>query len=117
MGLVARFLENEGFSTVVLTPIPEFQRAVGMPRVVAIQYPFGRIVGQVNDSEGQREVLLATLSCLEKARVPGQVFNLPFAWPEEPQKTTWHPPEMSPIIKLFLGDVKKAGSAARKAKT
>jgi hypothetical protein len=117
VGLVARFLENEGFSTVVLTPIPEFQRQVGMPRVVGIQYPFGRIVGQVNDPQGQREVLLSTLSCLEKAAAPGQVFHLPFVWPEEPQKTKWHPPEMSPIIKLFLGDVKKAGSDARKAKT
>lgn len=100
----------------VLTPIPEFQRTVGMPRVVGIQYPFGRIVGQVNDAEGQRKVLLETLSLLEKAEVPGQVFHLPFEWPEVPQKTMWHPPEMSPIIKLFLDDVKKAGSDARKAK-
>jgi hypothetical protein len=116
VGLVARFLENEGFSTVVLTPIPEFQRQVGMPRVVGIQYPFGRVVGEVNDAAGQREVLLKTLSFLEKANAPGQLFHLPFAWHEEPQKTMWHPPEMSPIIKLFLGDIKKAGSDARKAK-
>lgn len=100
----------------VLTPIPEFQRAVGMPRVVGIQYPFGRVIGEVNDDEGQREVLLKTLSCLEKANAPGQVFHLPFPWHEEPHKTTWHPPEMSPIIKLFLGDIKKAGSDARKAR-
>lgn len=36
MGLVARFLETEGFSTIALTPIPEFQRAVGMARVMGI---------------------------------------------------------------------------------
>jgi len=106
--LVARVLEEAGFCTVVLSPTWEFHRVVGIPRSAAIEYPYGRPVGQVGDKEGQREVLLMTLSVLEKARRPGEVWHLPFIWPEEPRKTDWHPPEMSPLIKYYLDDIKKA---------
>lgn len=97
-----------------LTVSPEFNREIGIPRVAAIEYPYGRPVGQVNDDEGQRKVLLEALSVLEKAQDPGQAFHLPFEWPEEPKDTKWHPPVASPIIKLFLEEIKKAGADARK---
>ena len=51
---------------------------------------------------------------MEKADNPGAVYHLPFTWPEEPKLTKWHPPEISPIVKLFLDQIKKAGSEARK---
>jgi hypothetical protein len=92
---------------------PEFHREVGIPRVAAIEYPYGRPVGQADDAIGQRKVLLETLSVLERAQTPGQVFHLPFTWPEVPKETQWHPPEISPIVKLFLDEIKKAGAKAR----
>jgi hypothetical protein len=106
--LAARFLEEAGFSTVVLTPTYEFTRAVGIPRSAAVEYPYGRPVGQVGDREGQRKVLLKTLEVLEKAKRPGEVWHLPFSWLEEPKKTDWQPPEMSPLIKYYLEEIKKA---------
>ena len=114
MGLVARFLEAAGFSTIVLTPIPEFQREIGIPRSAAIAYPFGRPIGQVGDVEGQRRVLLETLAFLDEAATPGEVRHLPFEWPEPPKEVKWHPPEISPIVKQFLEQIKKAGAAERK---
>ncbi|OEU51892.1 MAG: hypothetical protein BA861_10195 [Desulfobacterales bacterium S3730MH5] len=93
---------------------PEFNREIGIPRVAAIEYPYGRPVGQVNDDEGQRKVLLEALSVLEKTLEPGQVFHLPFEWPEEPKETKWHPPVASPVIKLYLDEIRKAGVEARK---
>jgi hypothetical protein len=83
-------------------------RAIGIPRSAAIAYPYGRPVGQVGDREGQRKVLLETLEVLEKAKKPGEIWHLPFTWPEEPKKTDWQPPEMSPLIKFYLEDIKKA---------
>jgi len=53
-------------------------------------------------------VLLAALAVLEDARVPGQVTHLSFQWPEDPKDTHWHPPEMSPIVKAHLADIKQA---------
>ena len=81
---------------------------VGIPRVAAIEYPYGRAIGNVHDREGQRAVLQEALSVFEKAQSPGDVFHLPFTWPEEPKKTDWQPPEMSPIIKTLLDKIKKA---------
>jgi hypothetical protein len=107
-------LEEKGFLTVTLTVSPEFNREIGIPRVAAIGYPYGRPVGQVKDNEGQRKVLLEALSVLEKAQEPGQVYHLPFEWPEDPKETKWHPPVPSPVIKLYLAEIKKAGAEARK---
>jgi len=104
-------LEKVGFSTIVLTPTHEFHRAVGIPRSAAIEYPYGRPVGQVGDREGQRRVLTEVLSVLEKAEGPGEVWHLPFTWPEEPKKTDWQPSDMSPLIKLYLEEIKKARRA------
>lgn len=93
---------------------PEFHREVGIPRVAAIEYPYGRTVGEVNDAAGQRKVLLAALSFLERARTPGEVCHRPFTWPEEPRDTKWQPPEISPIIKLYLDEIKAFGARKRK---
>jgi hypothetical protein len=112
VGQVAKFLEEEGFSTVTLTMTPEYHEEVGIPRVAAIEYPYGRPVGNVHDREGQRAVLLEALSIFVKAKSPGAVFHLPFTWPEEPKNTNWHPPEMSPIVKLQLDEIKKARKMA-----
>ena len=65
-------------------------------------------MGQVGDRKGQRNVLLKTFEVLEKAEQPGEVWHLPFTWPEEPKKTDWQPPEMSPLIRFYLEDIKKA---------
>ena len=114
VGLVSRVIEESGISTIVLTMTPEFTREVGIPRVAAIEYPYGRIVGEVHDKKGQREVLLAALAFLEDAQEPGQVRNLPFTWPEEPKHTNWHPPEISPIVKLYLDEIKAFSAKTRK---
>jgi hypothetical protein len=108
VGLAARFLEDAGFSTLILTPTYEFHKAVGIPRSAAIEYPYGRPVGEVGDKQGQRDVLLAALPMLEKAGKPGEIWHLPFTWPEAPKEADWHPPEMSPLIKLYLKDIKAA---------
>jgi len=58
-------------------------------------------VGQVNDREGQRAVLLKALEVFEKASKPGEVIHLPFTWPEKPEETDWQPKEPSPIIRMM----------------
>jgi hypothetical protein len=94
-------LEAAGISTVTLNMIWAFQRLVGMPRVAAIEHPFGRPYGDVGDARRQREVLLGALEVFERAKQPGHVEHLPFAWPEPPKETKWHPAEASPIIALI----------------
>ena len=93
-------IEAAGIPTVTLNMIWVYQNLVGMPRVAAIEHPFGRPFGDAGDAETQRAVLRAALAVFESAREPGHVEHLPFVWPEPPEKTRWHPAEPSPIIAL-----------------
>lgn len=81
-----------------------------MPRVAAIEHPFGRPFGDVGDVKTQREVLLAALRLFGAASEPGEVHHLPFRWHEDPEETHWHPAEPSPIIAL----VQKRRAAGKK---
>ncbi len=101
MGLVSRAVESAGIPTVTLNMIWPYQRIVGMPRVAAIEHPFGRPYGDVDDVETQTAVLRAALAVFETAAEPGHVEHLPFVWHEEPKETKWHPAEPSPIIALI----------------
>jgi hypothetical protein len=101
VGLVARVLEASGIPTVTLNMIWVYQRIVGMPRVAAIEHPFGRPYGDVGDTETQGAVLRAALDVFRSASEPGHVEHLPFVWHEEPKQTKWHPAEPSPIIAMI----------------
>jgi hypothetical protein len=81
---------------------------MGVPRAAGIEFPYGRPVGDVGDVDGQRDVLLRTLALLEEAQEPGELRHLPFTWPEEPKDAKWHPPEMSPLIRLYLEQIRQA---------
>jgi len=78
-----------------------YQNVVGMPRVAAIEHPFGRPYGDVGDAATQGAVLRAALDVFGKARKPGHVEHLPFVWHEDPKETKWHPAEPSPIIAML----------------
>ena len=94
-------IEAAGVPTVSLNMIWPFQKIVGMPRLAAIEHPFGRPYGDVDDAETQTAVLRAALDVFAKAREPGHVEHLPFRWPHPPEETKWHPAEPSPIIALI----------------
>ena len=101
MGLVARAIEAAGIPTVTLNMIWPYQRLVGMPRVAAIEHPFGRPFGDVGDDDTQREVLRAALAVATSATEAGEVVHLPFVWSQDPKDTKWHPAEPSPIIAMM----------------
>ena len=101
MGLVARAVENAGIPSVTLNMIWPYQKLVGMPRVAAIEHPFGRPYGDAGDADTQRAVLRAALELAASASEPGHIEHLPFRWHEEPKQTRWHPAEPSPIIALL----------------
>lgn len=80
-----------------------------MARVAAVEHPFGRPYGDVDDQDTQRAVLLAALEFAETCEVPGTVAHLPFVWHEAPKETKWHPPEPAPIIRLMKEQLAKKG--------
>ncbi len=94
-----REIEAAGFSTIILTPIPDVAQAVKVPRIAAIEYPLGRTIGQPGDTAGQLAVLRATLAALESIKTPGEVVHLPFEWTGDIKVAVGDPPSPPPIVK------------------
>ncbi|MCP4037448.1 MAG: hypothetical protein GY733_10965 [bacterium] len=100
-------VEAAGIPTVTLNMIWRFHNLVGMPRIAAIEHPFGRPYGDVGDAKTQSAVMRAALDVFGKAKGPGHIEHLPFVWHEDPKDTEWHPAEPSPIIALMKNRRKK----------
>ena len=101
MGLAQRVLEAEGIVTVSLSMIPDFTRAVGVPRLAGIAYPMSRPMGRPGDAQGQREVLRALLDLLASAQAPDSYRELPFVWPESPARARKGSDVNPPIAQLL----------------
>ena len=52
------------------------------PRACFLDYPLGNNVGIPKDADNQRAILRAALTSLPRFTAPGQIIDLPFAWPE-----------------------------------
>jgi hypothetical protein len=99
---VQREIEAAGFSTIILTPIPDVALSVCVPRIAAIEYPLGRTLGKPGDAAGQRDVLRAVLQALVSIQVPGGIVHLPFEWSPDPEKTSGEQPESPPIARHIV---------------
>jgi hypothetical protein len=75
---------------------------VSVPRLAAIEYPLGYLLGQPGDREGQLGVLRAALKALEDTTEPGTVVHLPFEWPAEAKKLNANPAENPPISNYLV---------------
>jgi len=73
-------IEQAGITTVSLSNVPDLTAAVSVPRLVAVEYPFGQIMGKPGDSDGQRAVLRGILEAVDEIRAPGGIKHLPFSW-------------------------------------
>ena len=67
MGLVQREIEAAGMSTITLSPMPDWTQAMGVPRLVGVEYPLGLTVGRPGDKVMQTAVLRDTLRALVEA--------------------------------------------------
>jgi hypothetical protein len=75
--------------------------AVGAPRVVGIEFPFGVQLGPPGDRETQLAVLRATLQAIETMQTPGDVVHLPFTWALTDAETDADPPIPPPITQYL----------------
>ena len=71
-----------------------------MPRVAAIEHPFGQNVGPAGNCDTQLAVLQETLKALEEIHSPGEIIHLPFEWPETTE--FGHPDPPPPIVDYLM---------------
>jgi len=76
----------------------KFQKIIGMPRVAAIEHPFGRPLGDVNDSDTQQQILMDTIEIFREATEPGYIKHLEHNWHQPAKETKWHPKIPAPVV-------------------
>lgn len=100
MPVLARTLENAGLATILVTNMPFWAEKIGVPRTLAVEHPFGHILGQPQDSHQQMRVIRQALDVLATAEKPGVIVHSNETWPvaQEAAMNGWQPEEPSPVI-------------------
>lgn len=116
MPVLARTLEAAGLSTVLVTPMPFWAEKIGVPRTLAVEFPFGSTLGRAHDADQQRRVIRQALEVLEKAGQPGTIVHSPEVWPVPVDQATkgWQPPEPSPIVRMMAPKILELMRQGRK---
>jgi len=114
--VLARVFEEHGLSTVLVTNGPFFS-GIGVPRTVAVEFPYGHMLGYPEDRAMQMQVIEAALEMLEEAKEPEAMRELDIEWPQEfdVARKDWHPSEASPIVRMMLDQAKKAAKERDRA--
>jgi hypothetical protein len=101
--VLARTLEAAGLATVQVTNVPFWAEKAGVPRTLAVEFPFGHTLGQPHDTAQQARVIHQALEVLETAEAPGAIVHSSETWPV-PRKEAlkdWQPKEPSPVIQAM----------------
>jgi hypothetical protein len=98
--VLARTLEKTGLSTILITNMPFWAEKIGVPRTLAVEHPYGQILGQPHHIEGQMRIIRQALDVLATTESPGQILHSPEIWPFPTKLATenWQPKEPSPVI-------------------
>ena len=84
----------------MVTMSPYLAQAVGTPRIVGVEFPFGHPLGHAGDREEQLRVIRDALRAMAEIKEPNTIVDLPYVWPEfDYWSKAWHPPEPAPITK------------------
>jgi hypothetical protein len=95
--------------------MPFFAEKIGTPRTLAVEFPFGHMLGRPGDRETQLSVIRAALQMLEESPEPGAIRELDLEWPQplDEAKRDWQPPEPSPVIKMMIEQRRKQAEERR----
>ena len=81
--LIARHLEQNGISTVVMGCAKDIAEYCGVPRLLFSDFPLGNAAGRPDDPESQRQTLGLALSLLETASGPRTTLQNPQRWSDD----------------------------------
>ena len=98
--MLARTFESAGLSTILVTNMPFWAEKVGTPRTLAVEHPFGHMLGQSNDANQQTRVICQALDVLKTTKSPGIIVHSSEVWlvSQDEAIQNWQPVEPSPVI-------------------
>lgn len=80
MSLIARYLEENGISTVVIGAARDIVEHCGVARFVFVDFPLGSPCGEPWNVPQQREIFQAALDLLSNAKEPRTTVAPQYAW-------------------------------------
>ena len=83
--------------------MPFWAEKIGVPRTLAVEFPFGHMLGQPGDITTQRRVIAQALAVLRTATIPGTIVHTDEVWPVPAVEAmkAWQPAEPSPVIAVL----------------
>ena len=110
MPVLARWIEESGIPTVVVTMMPAVAEERRAPRIVGVEFPFGHSFGMPGDKAMQRRLLELALRVLAGASAFGTRVDADIEWPVPLRDAykAWQPKEASPIVKKLLSTLGRA---------
>ena len=88
MSLVARHLESEGISTVVIGSARDIVEECGVPRFLFVDFPLGNPCGKPCDVAMQKALISEAFDLLENSWQPRTTVQSTFVW-EEKENDLW----------------------------
>jgi hypothetical protein len=100
--------EESGLSTILVTMMPTWAEQYGVPRAVAVEFPFGHPLGLPGHPLMQTAVINDALKVLKEAQGPNTVVHLDHSWPEDEAqwRRQWQPTGASPLIAKHLDQIR-----------
>jgi len=83
VSLVARHLEENGLSTVIMGSARDIVEECGVARFLFTDFPLGNPCGKPGDVTMQRSIVGMALDLLERAWMPRTTIQTPFRWVNE----------------------------------
>ena len=80
MSLIARYLEENGISTVIIGAARDIVEHCGVARFVFVDFPLGAPCGEPWNVPQQRQIFASALELLETAKGPRSTVAQPYAW-------------------------------------
>ena len=82
--LLARYLEGEGISTVIMGAAKDIVEYCGVPRFLFSDFPLGNAAALPNNPQSQDQNFELALRVLESAPAPRTTVQSPLVWAEDP---------------------------------
>ena len=117
MLVLARLFEEGGLSTVLVTMMPSWAEQYGIPRALAIEYPFAHPLGMPHDEATQTRIIRQALDVLAEAEEPNTIVHSTEVWPgnEAEWRKRWQPSGASPLVAKYLDEIRSVRLRARRA--
>ena len=92
----------------MVTMMPVWAEKIGVPRALAVEFPFGQTLGQPLDSTQQNRIICEALQVLETADEPGTIVHSTEKWPLDPEVSikAWQPEQPSPIVQKLAPQIR-----------